>query len=76
MVAQKTGFNPRFVTIPSINTHIYESNLAVAKELTLRDVTPNVQVKVNNQPFHSLEPTDFNIIGYAPNKGVGKIIHN
>ncbi len=78
MVAQKTGFTPRYVTIPSINSHVYATNLNVAKELTIRDCTPNTQLEINNhdKEFNELSSEDFKLIGYEPNELIKNIKRN
>jgi thymidylate synthase len=67
-LAQMTGFTPRYVYMPSSNSHIYKNCYGIAEELISRSSKPECRLLINrDEPFSSwddIQLDDFGLSNY------------
>jgi thymidylate synthase len=69
VMAKMTGFTPRFVYMPSSNTHIYENCFGIVNELIARECDTDPKLSVKDRQFSSwddIQLDDFEINFYDP----------
>ena len=69
MMAKMTGLTPRYVFMPSANTHIYKNSYNIARELLERSPSPDPQLIVTDREYTSwddIQFDDFAIQDYNP----------
>jgi thymidylate synthase len=73
MMAKLTGFTPRYVYMPSSNSHIYQNCYGIVEELIGRAPRPDPILKVSNREFSSwddIQLDDFTLEGYDPHPAI------
>jgi thymidylate synthase len=73
VMAKMTGFTPRFVYMPSSNTHIYENCFGVVNELIVRECDTDPKLSVKDRQFSSwddIQFDDFEINFYDPHPSI------
>lgn len=74
VVSMMTNKIPRYLTIPGVNTHIYEPHIEAAREMISRKVTPTPKLKIDSRvkttKFEDLTVDDFSIVDYKPQAGI------
>jgi thymidylate synthase len=73
VMAKMTGFTPRFVYMPSANTHLYQNTYSIASELISRDCRPDPKLIIADRNFNSWDDIsldDFDLEGYNPHPPV------
>jgi thymidylate synthase len=74
VMAQMTGFKPRYVYMPSSNSHIYKNCYGIVEELTSRESQPECYLLIErDEPFSSwddIQLEDFTLSGYHPHEAI------
>jgi thymidylate synthase len=74
VMAQMTGFKPRYVYMPSSNSHIYKNCYDIVEELTSRESQPECYLLIErDEPFKSwddIQLDDFTLSGYHPRNAI------
>jgi thymidylate synthase len=73
VMAKMTGFQPRYVFMPSSNSHVYANCYDLAREMVSREVRRDPQLIVASRDFSSwddIELDDFDIEGYDPHSAM------
>ena len=74
VMSQMTGFKPRFVYMPSANSHIYKNCYGLVDELLARAPRPECQLLIGAEaPFSSwddIQLDDFTLGAYNPHPTV------
>lgn len=74
VMAQMTGFKPRYVYMPSSNSHIYKNCYDIVEELTSRESHPECYLLIErDEPFSSwddIQLDDFTLSGYHPHEAI------
>lgn len=73
VMAKMTGFTPRYIYMPSSNTHIYENCFGIANELMARECDGDPTLSVNKREFSSwddLQLEDFELNFYDPHPSI------
>jgi thymidylate synthase len=74
VMAQMTDFKPRYVYMPSANSHIYKNCYGLVDELLLRNSRPECQLLVRDEgrfsSWDDVQLDDFGITGYEPHAPV------
>ena len=69
-LAQMTGMKPRYVSMPSSNSHIYKNCYGIADELISRESRPECKLVIErDEPFtcwDDIQLDDFSLSGYQP----------
>ena len=69
VMAKMTGFEPRYVYMPSSNSHIYKNCFGIADELICREARPECRLLLNRREFSSWDDVqldDLGLAGYEP----------
>lgn len=71
-MSRLTGFKPRYVYMPSTNSHIYQNCYDVAKELIARPCGPNPRILINGDhtTWDDFVLDDFELEGYDPQDSI------
>ncbi len=74
VMSQMTGFKPRYVYMPSANSHIYKNCYGLVDELLARTSRPECQLLVRDEePFSSWDAVqldDFDLLSYEPHAAI------
>ncbi len=77
VIAKATGFTPRYVYMPSANSHIYENCYNIAEELIAREAMPECQLVISDDwdceaefPLESLKHEHIGVAGYEPHPAI------
>ena len=74
VLAQMTGFKPRYVYMPSSNSHIYKNCYGIAEELIYRSSRPECRLLINrDETFSSwddIQLDDLGIANYEPHAAI------
>jgi thymidylate synthase len=73
VMAKLTDLSPRFVYMPSANSHIYQNCYDIAKELIARPASTDPRLIVSDREFTSFDDVqleDFELEGYEPNEAI------
>jgi thymidylate synthase len=74
VMAQMTGFKPRYAYMPSSNSHIYKNCYDIVEELTSRESQPECYLLIErDEPFSSwddIQLEDFTLSGYHPHEAI------
>lgn len=74
VLAQMTGFKPRYVHMPSANSHIYKNCYGIAEELISRNRRPECRLLIlRDEPFSSwddIQLDDFGLAHYDPHPAI------
>jgi thymidylate synthase len=69
MMAKMVGMTPRYVYMPSSNSHIYQNSYEFAEELISRSSSSDPKLIVTDREFSSwddIQFDDFDLVGYNP----------
>ena len=73
VMAKMTGFKPRYVYMPSANSHIYENCYGIVKEMISRSSTNTPALSINDREMTSWDDVqlhDLGIINYNPHPAI------
>lgn len=73
MMAKMTGLTPRYVYMPSSNSHIYQNSYDITRELITRNPSPDPTLIVADREYTSwddIQFDDFDLSGYTPNPAI------
>jgi len=77
VIAKAVDMKPRFVYMPSANSHIYENCYDIARELISRQAQPECQLLISDgwdyqaeKPLELLELEHLGIANYEPNEAI------
>jgi thymidylate synthase len=73
VMAKLTGFEPRYVYMPSSNSHIYKNCYGIADELISREARPECRLLLHRGDFSSWDDVqldDLGLSGYEPHDSI------
>lgn len=73
VMAKMTGFEPRYVYMPSSNSHIYKNCYDIAEELIARESRPECRLLLNQREYTSWDDVqldDLGISNYQPHDAI------
>ena len=73
VMAKMTGFEPRYVYMPSSNSHIYKNCYGIADELIARSSRPECRLLLNQREYTSWDDVqldDLGISNYQPHDAI------
>ena len=77
VIAKAVGMSPRYVYMPSANSHIYQNCYNTANELISREAQPECQLLISDDwdhtaefPLERLKLEHFGVANYEPNEAI------
>ena len=77
VIAKAVDMKPRYVYMPSANSHIYKNCYSIARELIRREAKPECQILISDscdfsveRPLEQLSLEYFDIVNYDPHESV------